>query len=229
MDPCESAHRTARDIAGLMDLDLEVGGSGRPTGLIVCNHLGYLDVIVIASLFPTVFVAKSEVRDWPVFGWFAARMGCVFAERGRPSSAARSLGQIQAALRAGRRVVLFPEGTSSAGDRTLPFRSSLLEAAVGVPVTVAAVRYRLDPGDGDPARDVCYWGDMTFVPHLIRLFGRRRVRASLAWEPFEAVGLGRKELAAELRRRVARLAGQADPTEECPSFDDRLEGEPTRA
>jgi 1-acyl-sn-glycerol-3-phosphate acyltransferase len=206
-DPCESAHLVARDIVDLMNLRLRVSGEVPESGLIVCNHLGYLDVIVLAATCPTIFVAKSEVRRWPAFGWFARRMGCIFAERGRPVSAGRSAEAIRQALASGRRVVLFPEGTSSGGGTVLPFRSSLLEPAVGSPMTVAAVGYALDAGDGDASREVCYWGDMTFLPHLLRLLGKRRIHARLSFASCSGAGLDRKDLAIELHRCICRLLG----------------------
>ncbi|HMD61971.1 MAG TPA: lysophospholipid acyltransferase family protein, partial [Opitutaceae bacterium] len=176
-DPHTAVHGVARRILRLMDVSVKMTGKVPPSGLIVCNHLSYLDVVVLSAMAPCVFVAKSDVRRWPAFGWFAKRIGCIFAERDHPASAGRSVGAIQRALDAGHRVVLFPEGTSSDGSAVLPFRSSLLEPAVGRPISVAALSYQLDPGDGDPAVDVCYWRDMTFLPHLVRLLGKGRIHA----------------------------------------------------
>jgi 1-acyl-sn-glycerol-3-phosphate acyltransferase len=209
-DPCDAVHRVSRELVRILDIRLHVAGEVPPEGLIVCNHLGYLDIVVLATTCPTLFVAKSEVGRWPAFGWFARRMGCIFAQRGRPSSAGRTSRAIEEALEGGRRVVLFPEGTSSGGGTVLAFRSSLLQSAVGRRVTVASVGYSLEAGDGDVARDVCYWGEMTLLPHLIRLMSKRCVRARLAFAPFEGETSDRKHLALALRAEVASLLGHPE-------------------
>jgi 1-acyl-sn-glycerol-3-phosphate acyltransferase len=110
--------------------------------LLVANHLSYLDIVLLSSLTPCVFVAKNEVKDWPVFGWFARLAGTVFVDRNDRRDAARANELIRSALREGALVVLFPEGTSSNGSTVLPFKSSLLQAAIGerVPFTGAALR-----------------------------------------------------------------------------------------
>jgi lyso-ornithine lipid O-acyltransferase len=176
---------------------------------------------------PAVFVAKREVASWPVFGRLARRSGTVFVDRTRPRDCARVVLEMRRALASGRRVVLFPEGTSSGGAQVLPFRSPLLEAALGFPVAAAAVAYSLQPGDGDPAEEVCYWRDMSFGPHLLRLLSLRRIHARLAFGP-PAVrpAADRKALARLLQGEVASLhaqlrsqtSGKWEPRISSPSF-----------
>src|SRR5207249_11430411 len=151
------------------------------SGLLVSNHLSYLDVLVLAALSPCTFVAKREVKHWPVFGWFARLAGTVFVQRERPAQAAIAAGEIEAPLRTGVLVVLFPEGTSSGGDTILPFKSSLLEPAVQrtCPITAGLIQYEL--AEGDAREEVCYWRDMTMVPHLLNLLSKRSIRAFLSF------------------------------------------------
>ncbi|MFZ0827628.1 MAG: lysophospholipid acyltransferase family protein [Verrucomicrobiia bacterium] len=174
-------------------------------GLLVCNHLGYLDILVLASLAPCVFVAKQEVKHWPVLGWFARLAGTVFVDRERRTQAGQTVDEIEAALRTGALVVLFPEGTSSGGESVLPFKSSLLECAAqpAQPLTVGFLRYELE--DGDVREEVCYWKDMTLVPHLINLLSKSAVRASVYFNPLPAGNADRKQLAHELHAEVLRL------------------------
>lgn len=139
-DPREVNRSGARRVLRAMGVQLQVCGEVPPEGLIVCNHLSYLDIIAISAAAPAVFVAKSELRSWPIVGWIARRTGTIFAERGRPSSAGRTVKDIQGALRAGSRVVLFPEGTSSGGKTVLPFKSSLLEPGRSGPIWAAPWR-----------------------------------------------------------------------------------------
>jgi len=179
---------------------------GIPTsGLLVCNHLSYLDILVLAGLTPSLFVAKSEVRYWPVFGWFARLAGTIFVNRSQPSQTAKSADEIATALRNGVLVVLFPEGTSSGGETVLLFKSALLEPATRHThaLSVGLIAYELS--DGDVSEEVCYWKDMTLVPHLINLLSRRAVRASVSFTALWQGCSNRKELARQLRFEVLRL------------------------
>lgn len=177
-------------------------------GLLACNHLSYLDILVIGSLTPCVFVAKNDVRHWPVLGWFATMAGTVFVHRGKRTQAAQSVDEIGAALKNGALVALFPEGTSSGGETVLPFKSSLLESAAqhAHTLTVGLLEYEL--ADGDASEEVCYWKDMTLLPHLINLFSKREVQASLCFKTLRETSADRKQLARQLHAEVLRMKHQ---------------------
>lgn len=181
-------------------------GAAPQTGLLVSNHLSYLDILVLVSLTPAVFVSKSEVKNWPVFGWFASLAGTLFVDRTRRSDVSRMNTLIGKALTAGNVVVLFPEGTSWNGSEILPFKSSLLEPIVGAkhPLAVGHLRYTLT--DGDPANDVCYWGAATFFPHFVKLMTKRAVQAQVWFAAVPHPANERKALAAQLHAEVVRLA-----------------------
>jgi 1-acyl-sn-glycerol-3-phosphate acyltransferase len=172
---------------------------------LVCNHLSYLDVLVLAALTPSRFVAKSEVRNWPVFGWFACLAGTIFVERNKRSQVARSAEEMAAALQQGSLMVLFPEGTSSGGETVLPFKSSLLEPATrnSQPVTAGLIAYDLI--DGDVSEEVCYWKDMTLLPHLINLLSKSIVHAVVCFTEARQETRDRKILARQLHSEVLRL------------------------
>lgn len=174
-------------------------------GLLACNHLSYLDILVLVAMLPAVFVSKSEVQNWPVFGWFARRSGTLFVDRSRRRDVTRMNTEIQQTLDGGNVVVLFPEGTSWNGEEILPFKSPLLEPIVGAkhPLSVGRIRYALD--DGTVSGDVCYWGDMTFFPHLVNLMTKRQVRARVTFAPVPRPATDRKELALQLREEILRL------------------------
>ena len=176
------------------------------TGLLVCNHLSYLDILVLVSLTPAVFVSKAEVKHWPVFGWFARLAGTLFVDRTKRSDVTRMNALIENSLATGNVLVLFPEGTSWNGSEILPFKSSLLEPIVGAkhPLTVGHLGYALD--DGDAADDVCYWGDATFFPHLVKLMTKNHVRARVRFAPVPQPAHNRKELAHQLHAEISRLA-----------------------
>ncbi|MGC3957107.1 MAG: 1-acyl-sn-glycerol-3-phosphate acyltransferase [Verrucomicrobiota bacterium] len=178
------------------------------TGLLVSNHLSYLDILVLVSLTPAVFVSKAEVKNWPVFGWFARLAGTLFVDRTKRSDVSRMNALIESSLATGNVLVLFPEGTSWNGSEILPFKSSLLEPIVGAkyPLAVGHLSYKLD--DGDAANDVCYWGDATFFPHLVKLMTKNHVRARVCFAPVPQPAKDRKELAHQLHTAISGLAPQ---------------------
>lgn len=197
--------QVSRRMLRVFGVEVTVHGDLPASGLVVGNHLSYLDILVMASVTPAVFVAKADVSAWPVLGRLARLAGTVFVRRERRVDVARVNREIQAAVAAGLPVVLFPEGTSSDGASVLPFKSSLLEAGIAQEVTlsVACLRYALP--DGDAAEEVCYWRDMTLVPHLLNLLSRASVTATIAFDRFQGERAGRKKLAHQLRAEVLRL------------------------
>ena len=158
-------------------VDLIMEGAIPSNGLLVANHLSYLDVLVLGAIAPASFVSKSEVAGWPVVGSLTQMAGTIFLRRESRKSANAANNTIAERLQRGDLVVFFPEGTSSDGSTVLPFHAALFEPAItaGVPVQSAHIAY--DTNDADPATDVCYWGSMTFATHLWRLFGIKRTRA----------------------------------------------------
>jgi len=199
--------RCSRIISRLIGLELHHRGTPPSSGMIVSNHLSYLDILAYSALVPCVFVAKKDVASWPVFGLFARMSGTIFADRTRRTAVASANQRITEALQAGMVVVLFAEGTSSDGQTVLPFRSSLLEPATvsQCPVTPAAIGYHLD--HGSVPDEVCYWRDMTLLPHLANIFTKRSVRARIAFGGCQAgaVNSSRKEAAQLLHKSVSEL------------------------
>jgi 1-acyl-sn-glycerol-3-phosphate acyltransferase len=189
----------------IFQIETRVAGRVPKRGLLVCNHLSYVDILVLAALTPCRFVSKSEVKKWPVFGWFARLSGTIFVERNKRLQAARAADEIAVALRQEVLVVLFPEGTSSGGETVLPFKSSLLEPAARTldPVTAGLIRY--DLADGDVSEEVCYWKDMTLVPHLINLLSKPHIKADLHFTRPKLETKNRKAIARQLHSDLVRL------------------------
>ena len=179
------------------------------SGLVASNHLSYLDVLAFSALGPCVLVSKAEVRRWPVFGALAHLAGTIFVDRNRARSARESNREVESALRNKIAVVLFPEGTSSDGSTVIPFRSPLFEAAIqgGQPITPASIRYEAEGGSVD--RDVCYWADMTFGPHLLKLLSLKSIGAFIRFGRNIHVQDDRKVAARLAYEAVVELAGVA--------------------
>lgn len=180
-------------------------GTPPSAGLLVCNHLSYVDVLVLSALTPAVFIAQAGVRHWPVFGWCARLAGTLFVDRARRGDVYRVNSLIAAALAGGGVVVLFPEGTSWNGREVLPFKPALLEPAVtrGQPPGIGHLSYALS--DGDASEEVCFWGDVRFLPHLMRLMTKRQIQARARFASVTNPAPDRKSLARQLHAAVVAL------------------------
>lgn len=189
----------------VLGVEVHVAGVLPEKGLIACNHLSYVDVLALGSLTPMIFVAKKEVRGWPVFGLLARFGGTVFVHRENRGDASKSSEKIREALDRGDLVTLFPEGTSSDGARVLPFKSSLLAAVCPGRHLIHAGSIHYSSEDGDAAEEICYWGGMTLLPHLLNLLGRPRIKILIGFSQIEWPGEDRKALAAMLHSEVQSL------------------------
>ena len=202
--------RQAIRLAHRLGLRIDVRSRGTAAPLLVCNHVSYLDIIVLAAIQPVRFVAKAEVRHWLWFGWLARCAGTVFVDRQDQRALPTFNRQLADAVQQTGRIVLFPEGTSSDGQTVLPFRSSMLAvpAEENWPVQPVWIGYKLP--DGDVTQVVCWWGDMTLLPHLWRLLSFREIRVTVRFGRPVRHG-DRKELATQLHTAVCDLAALRRP------------------
>ena len=197
----------------LRAVGVEASYCGEPPteGVLVSNHLGYVDILALSARHPLIFVSKADVASWPVFGLLTKFAGTLFIRREVRADVARIGQEMPKVIESGSVLAFFPEGTSTGGDRVLPFFPSLFAPAVehGWPVTPAHIRYEMDPEEGSPDRDVAYWGDMVFGPHLLKLLGKRRIRAVVTYgKPLLPDPDGdRKAFTARVRAEVCRLGG----------------------
>jgi 1-acyl-sn-glycerol-3-phosphate acyltransferase len=159
----------------LKSLGIEYTVEGVPPthGLVVSNHLSYIDILIFSAAMPCFFVAKMEIVGWPFFGKAARSGGTIFVDRSSLASALTVAEQMTERLKLPIPipVLLFPEGTSTDGSQVIRFHSRLIDPAtsLGVPITTACVRYVLH--DGMEERELCWYGDETFVNHLWKVLG----------------------------------------------------------
>jgi 1-acyl-sn-glycerol-3-phosphate acyltransferase len=198
-------HRSCTTILRRLGMRVSVEGPPPECGLLVSNHLSYLDILFYAAVMPCVFVAKSEVRSWPCFGLLARCAGTVFIDRSRSASTSQAADEMQRLLDDNITVLLFPEGTSSDGSAVLCFHPSLFDPAVvaGMPVTSSAISYASE--DGSPESVLCYYGDDTFGPHLLRTLGAGVLSGHIDFAPEAQRYPDRKTAAAACWRQVAQL------------------------
>jgi len=163
--------QSCRGILRSMGIRYQVEGQPPAHGLVVSNHLSYLDILILSAAMPCFFVAKSEIGDWPFFGHAARLGGTIFLNRSSWKSATTVAGKMSARFKLPIPVVLFPEGTSTDGRHVLHFHPRLIDPATSarVPITAAALRYVMD--DGTPERELCWFGDALFVTHLVKALG----------------------------------------------------------
>ena len=180
------------------------GPPPRPPFFLVSNHLSYLDIIVLGTQLPCVFVAKSEIDGWPLFGALCRSVNTIYIDRKAKRKLPGVIAQIEQTLAAGQGVVIFPEGTSGAGHEVLPFRSPLLElpARMSHPVLWAAISYRSPAGATPTHLSVTWWGDMPLGAHLREFLWLPHVEASIHFGDAPVRGDDRKLLTAELHREV---------------------------
>ena len=206
----------ARDLLSILAIRVRCEGRPPPHGrhgaLIASNHVSWADIFAIASVRHTRFIAKSEIRDWPLAGWLAERSGTIFIRRARRHDTARINAQVHDALAEGDCVGLFPEGTTTEGDRLLKFHSSLFEPAVANRARVYPAAVRYEHPDGSPLRAVAYVGDLSFAQSLGLVIRTRETIVHVAFaHPIEPDGLTRQQVALEAHRRVASLLGLPTP------------------
>lgn len=178
-----------------------------PAALFVSNHVSWLDIWAINSIRTVRFVAKSEVRTWPVIGWLSRQAGVIFIERARRHDTSRVAAAGAAALRNGDSLCVFPEGTTSDGSHIHPFRSSLLQSAVdaNAPVWPITLKYTL-PG-GAPNTEVAYAGDTSLAQSMRAILSHDEIHLQIIFaEPIDSKDRNRRDLAQQAENIIAAEA-----------------------
>jgi len=173
--------------------------------MLVANHVSWVDALIIQSIQPSIFVAKSEVRSWPIVGSIATGCGVVFVDRGSPSSARRMVDDLSSALHNGYCVAGFPEGTSSEGNTVSLFHANLFEAAINhhIQVQPLAIRYT-NPQTGDLCLKAAFIGEIGFVQSLHQVMTSTGIHAKVhAGELLSPLGHSRRTLAHLSHRSVS--------------------------
>jgi 1-acyl-sn-glycerol-3-phosphate acyltransferase len=180
--------------------------------MIVANHVSWLDIFVINSLHPCRFVAKAEIRGWPVLGWLAGAAGTVFIARGSRRDLRHIFKGLVDVLRQGQRVAFFPEGTTSRQGTVLPFHANLMEAAIDAKAPVQPFAIAYVDMQGAYHASVDYVGETTFVNSFMHILAGPPVQAQVtALAPIAGDGAHRRELAQAAHDAIARALGGAPP------------------
>ena len=179
--------------------------------VVVANHVSWLDIFVINAMHPCRFVAKSDIRDWPVLGTLCVKSDTIFISRGSTRDVRKTFKNLVASIGAGDRIAFFPEGTTAAQGTLLPFHANLFEAAIdaAVPVQPLALRY-FDP-TGTLHAGVDYIGDTTFWESMLIILRGPAVHAQILVLPMVAVhGSDRRSVARLTHRSIGQALGYAE-------------------
>ena len=191
-----------RTMCAILGVERTIEGSvpEGPAFLVASNHVSYLDILLLGSIYPSLFVAKREIASWPLFGWVARGAGTIFVDRERPKDVIRAGREMAETLGVGVPLTIFPEGRSSAGATILPFMPSLLEPAAqaGIPCFAAAIRYETPGSHAPPASTVCWHDGSSFPGHFLRLTALPRIVARVRFAEAPVRSDDRKVLAKSL-------------------------------
>ena len=198
--------------------------------VIISNHFGYLDGIILGSLFPVIFVSKREVKSWPLVAQWMTLCGTIFINRQKKGLIPLAVKEINRKLKQEANILLFPEGAATNGERMLPFQTAPLAAplrsrAIIVPVTLAYQSIEEQPVSA-ANRDLIYcYGGMAFAPHFLKLLTLRQVEVRVTIQPkvecsrYEDNSAGRKRLAEDCYKRILGRVSKRDYAQEDEEAD----------
>jgi 1-acyl-sn-glycerol-3-phosphate acyltransferase len=179
---------------------------GAAAVMVAANHVSWIDIFLICAVRPTRFVAKSEIRAWPIAGWIADRAGTLFIRRDQMRDMARIDARVRQVMGEGDCVGLFPEGITTEGDELRKFHSSLFEPAVANAAHVHPIAIRYEHPDGTLCRQMSFIGDRTFGESIGLIVRQEAVRARLMFAPpIETAGASRRDVAKSVEGEIARL------------------------
>jgi 1-acyl-sn-glycerol-3-phosphate acyltransferase len=198
--------RWSRSLLAGLGVALRTSGTPPSAPMLVANHVSWLDVVALSALAPAAFVAKHELRRWPAIGTVIALSGTIFIRRDRLRDILRVNERLGSRMRAGARVAVFPEGTTTDGSSVAPFRNALLQPAIdgGHALQPVAISFR-DP-QGRLAPEAGYHGDTSFGASLLAVARARGVAACVHFAPpIDTRGLCRRKAGALARERILGL------------------------
>ncbi len=180
--------------------------------LLVANHVSWLDVIALNAVVPACFVAKLDVRSWPLLGWLCHRVGTLFINRDSRRDSMNINLKISGLLKQGKCIALFPEGTSTDSELPGQFHSSLLQGAIDVDSTICPVAIRYHDGAGKANGDAAFVGDMSFIQSLWKILCSPSLHVTLLYLPLlPCTGKNRRLLASQAQGSIHMALANFSP------------------
>ena len=207
--------RWSRQLLAILSVKLDAGNAPDflpPRCMLVMNHVSWLDVFVINAWMPATFIAKSEVRDWPLIGALCVRTGTLFIERGRRAAVRHANAAITDAITRGELVAVCPEGTTTFGDTLVPFHAALLQPAIAAGAVLQPVALRYTDAQGHHSIAAAYVGETSLLGSIWSLVSARELAAELAFTAsLPTAGRERRGLARDAEAAIAAALGVAAP------------------
>ncbi len=205
IDAGRSAGKTVADA-------MRPGGIG---AMLVMNHISWIDIYVVHSVRAARFIAKAEIARWPIIGYLTDRTGTIFIERGKRHAVREVNHRAAQLLRKGELVVMFPEGTTSDGDRLLPFHVNLLQSAIEARAAIVVAGLRYVDAHGHPTTAAAYVGDMNLLQSIVRIVREGPITAELHLiDAIDGAAKTRHEVGQRTRVLIAEALGFDDESEE---------------
>jgi 1-acyl-sn-glycerol-3-phosphate acyltransferase len=196
----------SRQLLDILNIGIQIDGPqmarGESGSLLVSNHISWLDIFVLNAIHPSQFIAKSEVRDWPLIGWLSRRSGAIFIERALRQNASAINTRVSLLLKQGRCIGLFPEGTTTDGERVGHFHSALFQPAIDAGIKTCPIALCYQTSEGCPSSAAAFTGDTTLVQSIWRILRAPHLIALVVFTPAIPAAIGN-------RRMLARAAQTA--------------------
>lgn len=178
--------------------------------MFVANHVSWADIHALNSLIPLRFVAKSDIKNWPVFGYLVEKANTLFIERSKRQAAGRIVDTVCASLVAGDNICYFPEGTTTDGTQILPFKSSVLQAAINANTQVWPVAIRYSHDDGRINTHMAYAGETSLIESMQQVLAQANPRVEMHFLPLiDAHNQNRRDLTQAAHQAIATCLGKA--------------------
>ncbi|MDZ7806917.1 MAG: lysophospholipid acyltransferase family protein [Gracilimonas sp.] len=195
-----------KSVCMIMRIKFEISGKvPEPPFFLVSNHLSYTDIFVLFSQLRCLFVAKSDVKQWPFIGFIVKTCGILFIDRERKRDITRVNDNISKNINENQGIIIFPEGTTSPGANVLRFRAPLLQypASMNFPVSYVALSYRTPENEESAYRSVCWWEDIPFFVHFYDLLKLKSITCFMRFGEETIARSDRKELTISLNKAVS--------------------------
>lgn len=200
----------SRQLLTILNIGIQIEGR-QPTRseggcLMVANHISWLDIFVLNAIHPARFIAKAEVRNWPVIGWLCRRNGTIFIERAVRQDASMINQQVRLLLGQGACIGLFPEGTTTDGKQVGHFHSALIQPAIDAGIRLCPIALRYQNKDGDREIGAAFIGDMTLAQSIWKILRCPRHNALVVFTPaLSAANTNRRVLARSAQEAIAQV------------------------
>lgn len=167
-----------------IEVDYRLSTLSNENYFIVCNHLSYLDIMIIASRIPTMFVTSMSIKRTPFLGQICTLAGCLFVDRRSRNNRSNELEQLEQALRNGHNVTIFPEATSTNGERIKQFKMALYQSAISSQTPILPLCLNYYALNYHPLnsvnRDILFWyDDMSFFPHFWKMLKSKKIHVRI--------------------------------------------------